>query len=60
MYFTEEFREFDYGKILNIEKYGSPVPPHYNLTSVRVPVYLYYSTNDFLSHNLVSTLCFHF
>ncbi|XP_065225618.1 lipase 1-like [Planococcus citri] len=49
---SREFREFDYGHVLNLEKYGTPVPPLYNLTKVTAPVYIYYSTNDYLSHNL--------
>ena len=57
---TGEFREFDYGRGLNLEKYGTPVPPHYNLTKITTPVYLYYSTNDYLSHNQVNYEYFEF
>lgn len=51
---SKEFRELDFGPAINIQKYGKLYPPLYNLTRVTAPVYLYYSLNDFLSHNLVS------
>lgn len=49
---SKEFRELDFGPAINIQKYGKLYPPLYNLTRVTAPVYLYYSLNDFLSHNL--------
>ncbi|KAK1123312.1 hypothetical protein K0M31_008931 [Melipona bicolor] len=40
------FRKFDYGFVGNIKKYGKKNPPDYNLGNVKLPVYLYYGTND--------------
>lgn len=41
-------RKFDYGETINIEKYGQNKPPAYDVTSINVPVYMYYGDNDVL------------
>lgn len=45
---SSRFRRYDFG-VQNIIRYGSLIPPKYNLGNVRAPVSLYYSSNDFLS-----------
>lgn len=44
------FRKYDYGLIGNMKHYNSMFPPSYSLSTVTAPVYLLYSTNDWLSH----------
>ncbi|XP_031341659.1 lipase 3-like isoform X2 [Photinus pyralis] len=46
------FRQYDYGLFANIGKYGSAYPPDYQMKKVVAPVYLYYSRNDWLSHEI--------
>lgn len=44
---SERFRQFDFeDEQMNMDVYGSPAPPDYNLTQVAVPTFLYYSTGD--------------
>ncbi|XP_055902274.1 lipase 3-like [Eupeodes corollae] len=55
MHFLQEhlsgkFRQFDYGFLRNIVVYGRFTPPEYNLSKVKVPIFLYYGDNDYLSH----------
>ncbi|KAF2889481.1 hypothetical protein ILUMI_16692 [Ignelater luminosus] len=45
-----KFRQWDYGSIGNLRNYGSLAPPKYKLENVKVPVYIYYSQNDWLSN----------
>lgn len=49
-YIVGLFTHYDYGRELNIIHYNSEEPPKYDLTNVVVPVYLYYSRNDWLAH----------
>lgn len=53
-FIAETFRKFDYGLSKNLLVYGSTQPPKYNLERVKVPVYIFYSENDFLTHPVVS------
>ncbi|RWS24857.1 lipase 3-like protein [Leptotrombidium deliense] len=47
---SKKFRKFDYGKITNIEKYGSETPPLYNLTKITSKhIALLHSDNDWLA-----------
>lgn len=46
---TGDFRHFDHGVIKNLIKYGSIRPPKYHLDKVTIPVYLFYSKNDWLA-----------
>ncbi|XP_028171202.1 lipase 3-like [Ostrinia furnacalis] len=41
-----DFAKFDYGKVHNLELYGSEEPPKYNLSAVTVPVVTLYGRND--------------
>ena len=36
-----EFRKFDFGKEENIERYGSEIPPSYDLSKITTPVALF-------------------
>lgn len=42
------FRKFDYGRRENIEKYGQPTPPEYDLSKITAPVAFYWGENDWL------------
>ncbi|XP_063540386.1 lipase 3-like [Cydia strobilella] len=43
------FRRYDYGPAINMKVYGSEQPPKYQMSAVRVPVMLYFSTEDWLA-----------
>ncbi|KAL5241759.1 hypothetical protein ACI65C_009169 [Semiaphis heraclei] len=43
------FGQYNYNKQKNLEKYGQPDPPAYDLTGITVPVGLYHAQNDWLS-----------
>ncbi|XP_055551550.1 lipase 3-like [Wyeomyia smithii] len=43
------FRQFDYGMLLNLRRYGSIVPPSYPLQQISAPVFLHYGENDWLA-----------
>lgn len=43
---SDIFRQYDYGKRKNLQIYGYPEPPTYNLSRITVPTYLYYGPND--------------
>ncbi|KAM3955558.1 lipase 1-like [Aphomia sociella] len=43
---TNDFRRFNHLPITNIELYGQPVPPSYDLSQITAPVYLHYSLSD--------------
>uniref|UniRef100_A0A914CBE6 Partial AB-hydrolase lipase domain-containing protein n=1 Tax=Acrobeloides nanus TaxID=290746 RepID=A0A914CBE6_9BILA len=40
---------FDYGRKENMIRYGRPTPLAYNISRIRVPMYLYYSDADWLA-----------
>ncbi|XP_030749370.1 lipase 3-like [Sitophilus oryzae] len=44
-----QFRQYDFGLLSNMNKYGSLFPPQYDLSKITAPVYLIYSQNDWLS-----------
>uniref|UniRef100_A0A4Y0BQT5 Lipase n=1 Tax=Anopheles funestus TaxID=62324 RepID=A0A4Y0BQT5_ANOFN len=43
-----QFRQFDYGRRNNIERYSYWKPPAYNLSAVTAPVTIFYAFNDWL------------
>lgn len=44
---NDHFRQFDYDNIFtNIQIYGSPEPPAYNISTISCPSYVYYGTHD--------------
>ena len=53
--FPGGFLQYDYGYENNIEKYGSPSPPPYNLTKVTAPIAIWHSSNDLLVYKEVRT-----
>ena len=50
---TGDFRQFDYGAEINMAKYGSEIPPDYDLSKVKAPTAIYYGDNDFLADKVV-------
>lgn len=47
---SRDFRKYDYGVEINKQVYGTPEPPSYELKNVKVPVWVYYSEEDWLTH----------
>ncbi|XP_068633502.1 lipase 1-like [Battus philenor] len=47
--FRRQFARFDYGPVINLYKYGNPVPPTYDLNNVTMKVALFVGANDKLS-----------
>nr|BAC66969.1 KK-42-binding protein [Antheraea yamamai] len=47
---SQEFRKYDYGAEINEHVYGTPEPPSYDLKNVKVPIWLYYGEEDWLTH----------
>nr|CAI5859884.1 unnamed protein product [Callosobruchus analis] len=43
------FRQWDYGALENLLKYGTISPPDYPLGAITAPVYLIYGKNDWLA-----------
>ncbi|KAF5306000.1 hypothetical protein FQR65_LT07493 [Abscondita terminalis] len=57
LHYTQEinsgkFEKWDAGLLENEKLYSSIQPPSYNIEKITAPVYLYYSTNDWLSHEI--------
>lgn len=44
-----QFMQYDYGVGGNMQRYGEKLPPVYNLTNTKMPVYLMYAENDMFS-----------
>lgn len=40
------FKRFDYGPLENVKIYKSKSPPVYDLSNIKVPVHVYFATND--------------
>ncbi|XP_049866872.1 lipase 3-like [Pectinophora gossypiella] len=49
LYKSGKFVQFDHGWLGNKRRYGSFKPPPYNLSAIRVPTFLHYADNDWLS-----------
>lgn len=47
---STDFRQFDYGTRVNLERYGGEVPPSYPLHRITTHVSLLYSSADWLAH----------
>ncbi|KAK9875608.1 hypothetical protein WA026_009407 [Henosepilachna vigintioctopunctata] len=43
------FQQYDYGTKGNMAHYGTDTPPLYNLTNIDTPIYLMYSSNDYMT-----------
>ncbi|CAL8090628.1 unnamed protein product [Calicophoron daubneyi] len=48
-FFNRRFRMFDYGRKMNMERYGQPTPPDYDLSKFSVPVAMYSGGHDWLA-----------
>lgn len=46
---SAKFRMFDHGFFGNLNKYGQSSPPDYELGAITAPVFLHYSSNDWLA-----------
>lgn len=44
-----KFRHFDFGEERNLKEYNSKIPPVYDITKIKIPLYIYYSNKDELS-----------
>ena len=42
----EAFRRYDFGKDLNMKKYGQSTPPDYDIPSINFPIALFGGAND--------------
>ncbi|XP_033337986.2 lipase 3 [Megalopta genalis] len=40
------FAQFDYGLFGNLKTYGRSSPPKYNLANIKIPIYIYYGSDD--------------
>ncbi|XP_014616133.1 PREDICTED: lipase 3-like [Polistes canadensis] len=45
---SANFRQFDYGAKRNLQIYNNITPPEYNISTITVPMALYYAPNDWL------------
>ncbi|EEB09973.1 conserved hypothetical protein [Pediculus humanus corporis] len=45
---SDKFRPYDYGKIYNMKIYGKPEPPEYKIENITAPIFLTYSSNDYI------------
>ncbi|CAG7671916.1 unnamed protein product, partial [Allacma fusca] len=45
---SNEFQEYDYGLLGNVQRYGTAQPPKYNLGVNQVSTFAMYSLNDWL------------
>lgn len=54
-----KFRQYDYGILGNMNKYGQLFPPDYDLGKITSPVALYYGSNDFFASTIVNIYICH-
>ncbi|CAI8032080.1 Gastric triacylglycerol lipase [Geodia barretti] len=48
-YLSGKFRKYDYGTAGNMEEYGTPSPPPYNVTQLTIPTAIFTGGNDWLA-----------
>ncbi|XP_052759433.1 lipase 3-like [Galleria mellonella] len=48
-YNSKDFRRYNHLPIKNIERYGRPVPPSYDLSQITTPVYIHYGLGDIVT-----------
>lgn len=48
------FRKYNHGREKNLEIYGVPEPPEYNVEAITAPVAFYWGENDWLGVKSVS------
>ena len=46
LYLAKKFQQFDYGKTENMKRYGSEVPPEFNLKNIKVPIAKFTGDSD--------------
>lgn len=46
--FDGHMRKYDYGESKNVDIYGTSKPPIYDISKIKVPVYIYFGDNDLL------------
>ena len=46
----KQFQRFDFGEETNLEKYGQPYPPLYDLSAIRVKMAIFHGDADVLSN----------
>ena len=46
IYLAKNFQQFDYGKSENMKRYGSEIPPEFNLKSIKVPIAKFTGDSD--------------
>lgn len=44
----ENFTKYDFGRVENMEIYGTSKPPNYDMSQITMPLYLYYGDGDSL------------
>ncbi|KAM3955566.1 lipase 3-like isoform 2-T2 [Aphomia sociella] len=47
---SKDFRRYDHLPITNIQLYGQPVPPAYDLSKITAPVHLHYGLSDMTTY----------
>lgn len=51
---SQQFRQFDFGTMGNLQRYGTKIPPYYDLEQVTPPTALWYGGNDWYAQQNVS------
>lgn len=46
---SHRFCKYDHGYLENWKRYGTIIPPNYNLGIIKTPIYMYYSFGDWYS-----------
>ncbi|CAH8651038.1 unnamed protein product [Heterobilharzia americana] len=46
---TDRFQKYDYGTEKNLEVYGQPNPPLYDISKLKVPIVIYHGGHDWLA-----------
>lgn len=45
----DKFQQYDHGILENLKKYKQFHPPTYDLSKIKVPVFLHYASNDWMA-----------
>lgn len=54
--FSERFQRYHHGTAMNMQLYGTPEPPPYDLSKVRANIHIMHGTNDWLTPSIVSLI----
>lgn len=52
----ERFQRYHHGTAMNMQIYGTPEPPPYDLSKVRANIHIMHGTNDWLTPSVVSLI----